>query len=51
MQCALNECLNCADKWKDIVPELELNRSEQISFLLFLEPILNAVIMVTWTLE
>ena len=35
MQCALNKCLNCADKWKDIVAELELNCSEQISYVVF----------------
>ena len=35
MRCALNQCPNCVDKWKDLVSELELNCSEQISYVVF----------------
>ena len=35
MRCALNQCPNCVDKWKTLVPELELNCSELISYVVF----------------
>jgi hypothetical protein len=35
MRCALNLCPNCVDKWKDLVPGLEINCSERISYVVF----------------
>jgi hypothetical protein len=35
MRCALKLCPNCVDKWKDVVPKIELNCSERISYVVF----------------
>ncbi len=35
MMCALKLCPNCVDQWKDVVPKMELNCSERISYVVF----------------